>query len=175
MRLKALTLAVMLLIAWSLKRHYADARPEDVSWILTPTTRVVSIVSGTSFGWRPGEGYFSHDRLFLIEKSCAGINFLIAAFGMLVLGLFHRCRDAESALRILGVSLLVSYLAAVAVNVVRIAVALQLAGHPAWLPSLSPADVHRLEGIAVYFGGLVLLYEIVRHFDRRGFAHARTS
>ena len=47
-------------------------------------------MTGTTFAWQPGEGYFSRERLFLIEKSCAGINFMIAAFGMLVLALLHR-------------------------------------------------------------------------------------
>ena len=171
----ALMVAVMLLIAWGLKRHYADARAEELSWILTPTTHLVTVVRGTSFEWRVGEGYFAHERLFLVEKSCAGINFMIAAFGMLVLALFHRGDSAVSALRIIGGSLLASYLSAVVVNTVRIAIALRLAADPAFLPSISAADAHRLEGIAVYFGGLALLHELVRRLDRRALAPGRTS
>ena len=166
--------ALMLLIAWGLKRHYADARAEELSWILTPTAQMVSVVTGTSFEWRAGEGYFSRDRLFLVEKSCAGINFMTAAFGMLVLALFHRGEGAVSTLSIVGGSLLASYLSAVVVNTVRIAIALRLAADPAFLPSISAADAHRLEGIAVYFGGLVLLHELVRRLDRRALAPGRT-
>ena len=173
MRTKVVMLALMLLIAWGLKRHYADARVEELSWMLSPTMHLVSVVTGTSFEWRAGEGYFSRDRLFLIEKSCAGVNFMIAAFGMLVLALFHRGDGVVPALRIIGGSLLVSYMSAVLVNTARIAVALWLAAHPA--SSLSAADAHRLEGIAVYFGGLVLLHELVRRLDRRAFAPGRTS
>ena len=54
-------------------------------------------------------------------------------------------------------------------------VALQLAHHPAWLSSLSASDAHRLQGVAVYFGGLVLLHELVRRLDRRAFAPGGTS
>lgn len=175
MRAKLLVVAVALLVAWGLKRHYAEATAEELAWMLTPTTRLVSVITGATFEWRAGEGYFSHDRLFLIEKSCAGINFMISAFGMLTIVLCHRCAVARSALRILGVSLLASYVAAIAVNVVRIGIALQLAHHPLWLSSLSASDVHRLEGIAVYFGGLVLLHELVRQFDRRALAQGRLS
>ena len=32
---------------------------------------------------------------------------------------------------------------------------------------MSAAEVHRIEGIMVYFGGLVLLYELVQRLDRR--------
>ena len=47
-------------------------------------------MTGTAFVAVPGEGYVSHERLFVIEKSCAGINFMVAAFGMLVFALLHR-------------------------------------------------------------------------------------
>jgi hypothetical protein len=63
-----------------------------------------------------------------------------------------------------------SYAAAVAANAVRIAIAMWLAVHPGVLLTLSAAAVHRIEGITVYFGGLVLLYELAQRLDRRAFA-----
>ena len=166
MKARLCVLAVAALIIWGLKRHYADARPDDLTWILTPTAQLVGVVTGTTFTLQPGEGYFSRERLFLIEKSCAGINFMVAGFGMLVLALFHRVRSATSAAEVLGVSVLASYLTAVVVNAVRIAIAMWLAAHSAVLPGISAADVHRVEGIVVYFGGLVLLYELARRLER---------
>jgi exosortase K len=138
---------------------------------LTPTTHFVGVVTGAAFTFQPGEGYFARDRLFLIEKSCAGINFMIAAFGMLTFTLLHRVSSATSAARVVGVSLMAGYLAAVVVNAARIALAMWLAAHPAALPAFNSTDVHRLEGIVVYFGSLVLLYELVRRFDRRVVGH----
>jgi hypothetical protein len=41
-----------------------------------------------------------------------------------------------------------------------------LAAHPIAPSAFTPGDVHRIEGIAVYFVGLVLLYELVRRLDR---------
>jgi exosortase K len=166
MKTKLLVLAVALLIAWALKRHYADARADDLLWILTPTTRIVGVVTGAAFTLQPGEGYFSREHMFLIEKSCAGINFMIAAFAMLVFALFHRVRSVISGARVIGVSLATGYAAAVVVNAVRIALAMWLAAHPGAL-FIGAAAVHRLEGITVYFCGLVLLYELVQRFDRR--------
>ena len=64
-------------------------------------------------------------------------------------------------------SLLASYVAAVLVNAARIAIAMWLADHPVGLSTFTAAEVHRLEGIVVYFGGLVLLCELVRRLDRR--------
>jgi exosortase K len=168
-------LALMLAIAWGLKRHYADARVEELSWIIAPTAYLVSAVTGIGFEWRSGEGYFSHDRLFLIERSCAGVNFMIAAFAMLVIALLHRGNRFSEVVRIIGGACAASYVGAVVVNTVRIVMALWLGDHSASASSLSAADAHRLEGIAVYFGGLVLLHELVRRFDRRAFAVGRTS
>jgi exosortase K len=155
-----------LLIAWALKQHYSDARADDLLWILTPTAQLVSVMTGSPFTLQPGEGYLSRERLFLIEKSCAGVNFMVAAFGMMVITLFHRARTAVSAGSVVAVSLMAGYTAALVVNAFRIAMAMWLAAHPVAL-SISSAAVHRLEGILVYFGGLMLLYEAVQRLDRR--------
>ena len=167
MKTRVLLLAVAVLVAWSLKQHYADARADDLRWILSPTARVVGATTGAIFVMQPGEGYFSQERLFLIEKSCAGVNFMIAAWVMMVVALVHRARSGASAAYVLGVSLLASYSAAVLVNTMRITIAMWLSAHPATLSAFSAADVHRVEGITVYFGGLVLLYELVQQLDRR--------
>jgi exosortase K len=155
-------------IAWGLKRHYADAGSDDLLWILSPTTWLVGVMTGATFTFEPGEGYLSREHLFLIEKSCAGVNFMIAAFAMVTFALFHRVGSVRSAAQVLGVSLLAGYSAAILVNAARISVAMWLAAHPAAWSGLSAADVHRLEGIVVYFGGLVLLYELIQRCDRRG-------
>jgi exosortase K len=162
---KICVIVTTLLMAWGLKRHYAAARADDLWWILSPVARLVGLMTRTRFAFQPGEGYFSREHLFLIEKSCAGINFMIAAFGMLMLALLHRVESRFSAARILSVSLLASYSAAVLVNAVRIAIAMWLGAHPAALSAFSAADIHRVEGITVYFGGLVLLYELAQRID----------
>jgi len=165
MKTKVGVLAVVALVAFGLKRHYADAPTDALSWILTPTAHLVSAVTGVVFSAVPGEGYFSAERMFLIEKACAGVNFMIAAFAMVAFTLLHRMQSIRTGIAVVGVSLAASYAAAVIVNAVRIVIALWLAAYPMELLSLSPADIHRLEGITVYFGGLLLLYALVRWID----------
>jgi len=160
-------LAVVALVSFGLKRHYADATTDALSWILTPTAHFVSLVTGVAFTAVAGEGYFSAERMFLIEKACAGINFMIAAFAMVAFALLHRARSVRDATAVVGVSLCASYLAAVVVNTMRIVIAMWLAAHSTQWLSLTAADIHRLEGITVYFGGLLLLYALVQRVDRR--------
>ena len=166
MKTKLLLLIVVAVVVWGLKRYYSDARADELWWILGPTARLVELTTGTAFTVAPGEGYVSHERLFLIEKACAGINFMAAAFGMLALGLVHRARSAASFGGVIGLCLVASYVAAVLVNTARIVIAMWLITHSLMLTPLTAPDVHRLEGIAVYFGGLVVLYELARRVDR---------
>ena len=174
MKTKLCVFAVVALVIWGMKRHYADARPDDLWWILAPTARLVGVMTDTAFAVVPGEGYVSHARLFVIEKSCAGINFMIAAFGMLVFALLHRVTTAGSGVRVLAAAMLASYAAAVLVNAMRITIAMWLADHPMAPAAITAADVHRYEGVAVYFIGLVLLHELVRRVECvvRTFRHA---
>lgn len=175
MKVKLCVLALTALVIWAMKRHYADAGADDLWWILTPTTRVVSAMTGAAFVAVPSEGYVSHERLFVIEKSCAGINFLVAAFGMLVIALWHRVGSRLSGLWVLGASLLASYGAAILVNAARITIAMWLADRPSTIWAFTPAQVHRLEGIVVYFAGLVLLYELARRTERGAGLSGSTS
>ena len=164
MKTKLAAVAVVALVAWGMKRHYADAGADDLWWILRPTARLVGALASTAFVMVPSEGYVSHERFFVIEKACAGVNFMIAAFAMVALALLHRVRTSVSAVALLAASLAISYAAAIVVNAARITMAMWLAAHP--LSALSASHVHRVEGIVVYFAALWLLYELVLRLDR---------
>jgi exosortase K len=163
-------LAVVALVSFGLKRHYSDATTEALSWILTPTAHLVGLVTSVAFTAVPGEGYFSAERMFLIEKACGGVNFMIAAFAMVAFTLLHRARSVRDGAAVIGISLAASYLAALVVNTTRIVIAMWLATHSVVIGSLTAADIHRLEGITVYFGGLWMLYALVQLIDRGGAA-----
>jgi len=165
MKTKLAVILGALLIAWALKRQYSEARADDLLWILTPTARAVGVVNRVTFTWAPGEGYFAREQLFLIGKACAGVNFMIAAFVMLVWAFVPHARSLRAGFGVLGLCLTAGYAAAVLVNTVRIAIAIWLAGHPAVLSAFAAAEVHRVEGIVVYFGGLVALYETARWLE----------
>ena len=165
MKTKLCVLAGAVLVAWGLKHHYAVARADELWWVLTPTARVVGVATGTAFQSVPGEGYVSRERLFVIEKSCAGVNFMIAAFAMMVLTFHHRITSRLSGAQVLVASLVASYGTAVFVNATRIIMAMWLGLLPLAASGLSAAEVHRLEGIAVYFGGLVILYEVALRLE----------
>ena len=163
------TLAILLFVAlatWAMKRYYAEAPVDELQWILGPTATLVTALTRVSFEWEPGQGYLSRERLFLIAKACAGINFMIAAFGMVAVVRGRRVRSCRAAAGVLLLCVLASYSAAVCVNAARITIAMWLAAHPVGFAGMTAAQIHRVEGIVCYFGGLVLLYQLVQNVER---------
>ena len=156
---RAVTLTVVILAMWGLKRHYADAEVEDLRWILWPTAQLVAAATGSPFELEPGAGYLSRQHFFVIEKSCAGVNFMIADLGLTGLVL---ARDSRRNALILAQGLALSYMGAVVVNSIRILVAIGLASADLADGWWTAARIHRLEGITVYFAGLLLLDRVVR-------------
>jgi exosortase K len=153
-------LVIVLIGAYLLKRHYSTASVNELCWILAPTATLVELISGASFAFESHAGYLSSDRSFLIAKSCAGVNFLLTAFLMLVVSRWLRDRSQNMAWRFIPTAALIAYLVTLAANTIRITVALQTRQMPGENSWLLPAQLHRLEGILIYFGFLLLLFVV---------------
>jgi exosortase K len=151
-------LMVVLLCALGLKLFYSTASPDNLRWILAPTTWLVEFASGWSFTFESHAGYMSSDHSFLIAASCAGVNFLITAFLMLTLKRLWFDRFENISWRFVLVAVLLAYAATIITNTVRICVALRLQELRGEITWLSPNQLHRAEGIIVYFGFLWSLY-----------------
>jgi len=156
--------AVVLLIVLALKQYYSTASADGLRWILAPTTALVELATGAAFEFEPGAGYISDDRTFLIAPSCAGVNFLITAFLMLAVGKLLRDRSRNIGWRFIPAVALVAYVATLAANTVRIAIALRMHRTLLEIGWLNPDQLHRVEGIAVYFGFLLLLFVLSERF-----------
>lgn len=147
-------LVTVLLCALALKLYYSTATPDELRWILAPTTLLVSLLSGKSFEFESLTGYMSSDRLFVIAAPCAGINFLITSFVMLSLRRLWRDGVQSISWRFIPVAAVLAYAATLIANTTRIWIAL----NPVRVSWLTANQLHRLEGILVYFGFLLLLF-----------------
>jgi len=154
----AIQSAVVLLCAAAVKLHYSTAGADELRWILAPTAAVVGLVSGTRFEFEPHSGYINGERSFVIAASCAGVNFLITSFLLLSLRRLWGDRSKGTAWRFIPCAALVAYLATLAANTVRISAALSTRGLPSETGWFSAGQLHRLEGIFIYFGFLLLLF-----------------
>lgn len=150
--------AVVLVGAFALKLYYSTASANQLRWVLAPTTACVELVTGISFEFESHAGYISADRSFLIATSCAGINFLITAFLMLSGMKLASDRSKDIAWGFIPAAAVIAYFVTLVANTTRIAVALQLQQMPAEVGWLNANQIHRFEGIFIYFGFLLLLF-----------------
>ncbi len=154
-------LTVVLLCALALKYFYSTASVNELRWILAPTTVLVELLTGKSFEFESYMGYMSSDHTFVIAAPCAGVNFLLTAFVMLSLRRLWRDRFQAVGWSFLPVAAVIAYVATLIANTVRICVALQ----GIELSWLTRNQVHRVEGIVVYFGFLLLLFVVMERFE----------
>ena len=145
----------LLLAAFALKHFYSTASVNNLRWILAPTTLLVELVSGRTFNFEMHAGYMSSDNSFLIASSCAGVNFMIAAFLMLSIAKLWRGRLSW---KFIPAAFLISYATTIVANTVRISTALHLQNSRLDIAGLNANQLHRLEGIVIYFGFLLLLF-----------------
>jgi exosortase K len=153
-------LVAVVLCAAATKLYYSRASVDGLAWILAPTASLVELITGTQFTFESHAGYMSDDHSFLIAAPCSGVNFLITAFLALSLGKLWRDRTRNLPWGFIPTIALVAYLTAIVANTVRISTALRLRWLSTELSWLGPEEVHRLEGILVYFGFLLLLFVI---------------
>lgn len=160
-------LIVVVLCAAAVKLYYSTASVNQLRWILAPTTFLVELVSGNQFEFESYAGYVKSDHSFVIAASCAGVNFLITAFLVLSLRRLWRDRSQEPphnrSWMFIPVSAMFAYLGTLVANTVRISSALRLHGMSR-VGRLTPAELHRLDGIVVYFSFLLLLFVISERF-----------
>jgi len=160
-------LAIVLLCALALKQYYSTATANELRWILAPTTLIVELLSGRSFVFESFTGYMSSDHTFVIAVPCAGVNFLITAFVMLALRRLWDGRFESVGWHFLPVSMVLSYVTTVIANAMRIAIALEIQRRSVEVNGLTENQLHRLEGIVVYFGFLMLLFVVMERKNSR--------
>ncbi|HSL55626.1 MAG TPA: exosortase K [Pyrinomonadaceae bacterium] len=160
-------LAIVALCALALKLYYSTATANELRWILAPTTLLVELLSGRSFEFESYTGYMSSDHRFVIAVPCAGVNFLITAFVMLALRRLWNERFESVSWRFLPVSAAIAYGTTLIANAVRIFIALEIQRGSFEVSGLSGNQLHRLEGIVVYFGVLMLLFVLMERRNSR--------
>ena len=146
-----------------LKYFYSKAGSDALIWILAPTTKWVSILSGIPFSYESGLGYVNHNLRYVIAPSCSGVQFMLILMATLMFSFVHRTGSGRF-LWTLG-SIMVSYPLTVFINGLRIVVAIYL---PLFLEGsnfhgvlLTPDRLHTLIGTVVYFVSLLTIYRLV--------------
>ena len=161
-------LVVVALCAAALKLHYSTAAVDELRWVLAPTAFLVELAGGGQFEFEAHAGYMNTDRTFVIAAPCAGVNFLITAFLTLALRRLWGERARGAGWKFIPLTALCAYLTTLVANTARITTALQMRAPSPEVAWLSPTQLHRLEGIIIYFGFLLLLSMLDERAGSRG-------
>lgn len=149
---------VLLVIALGLKQHYSVATVDDLTWILSPTSKIVSLFTGLEFTRVKGVGYVSSDNFVSIVKACAGVNYFIILFLLLTLPVVAPLNSRRKQLLFIVGVLLISYTITLGVNALRITTAILLFKQEFYTELITVELVHKLDGILIYFGSLLILF-----------------
>ncbi len=150
-----------------LKRHYSLASPDQLDWILGPTARLVALLAPARPVFESGAGYVDFSRGIIIAPSCAGINFLIMAFGLAVCCGLARMTRPVHLLAWLAPAGCLAYAVTVPVNALRIVLSMHLYQTGVHLGWFTPERVHRILGVIVYLGALWIFWLVLEATVRR--------
>jgi exosortase K len=168
-RFPFLTLLLMLCCFLAYQLLFS-ASVTQLRWLLHPVQQMVSVFCSIPFSFDPEQGYINEASKIAINKSCAGIQFLITICAMLL----HITHTHYSRwivfLRMLPPVLLCAYTTTIFANTIRIVCAIYIKKLSALLPVLSKPTIHEATGILVYGGALLVCYlvtiKLIKHPER---------
>lgn len=168
-RMRAIRIAgavMILLIMLALKHHYSQATAEQLNWILSPTARLVAWLTPARLTYECGVGYVDFSHGIVVAPGCAGVNFMIMAFGLAALCGLARIEHPAGAMLWPMAALGIAYGYTLPVNALRIGLSMALYASDIYGEWLTVQRVHRLAGIAIYLGALTLLHTGLRAAGR---------
>ncbi len=152
---------LVIMIAFGLKYHYSQASVDRLNWILAPTVEFVELLSGITFEQEAYTGFISKTHRIIIAKSCAGVNFLIIAFCMLIFSRVRSIKPVGAKILLFIKSIMIAYFLTIIVNALRIILAIYLFDADIYGGWLTREMLHRIEGTAIYFIFLCFLYFVL--------------
>ena len=163
---------IALMLMFLLKRHYSMASADELRWILQPVGWLVNGWDRLPYAWESGIGLVRADQRITIAPACAGVNFLIMAYGLMVFAFLHHQRTLVRRAAWLAGAFVAAYAVSIMTNAARIVLAITLYDADVDWGALTPERMHTIAGIAVYSGALGLYYAVLQRIIT---AEGRTS
>ncbi|MTK06011.1 MAG: exosortase K [Hungatella sp.] len=153
-----------LIVILGIKYSYSRAGFRELDFILAPTARWVTFLSGVKFIRQTDVGYINHSIRFIIAPSCSGVQFMLITFAALFFPLIHRMNSVKIGVCWLAGSFLFSFPFTVFVNGIRIVLSINI---PVYFNKwninanwLTAQRLHTIIGTVVYVTALLAVYHL---------------
>ncbi len=167
---KLIACLAVLVVAYFLKAYYSQADSESLAWIMAPTAYLSERLSGIPFLREPGFGWVNLEHGFVIAPACAGVNFLIVAFCLSSFQVIFRSRSVVLLAGLVFCAGTTAYLLTIVANGIRIWVSVIFYRAEPGFTWFSPAEIHRIVGVTIYYLFLCFYYQAVSFIlrDKKG-------
>lgn len=156
-----------MLIMLALKGHYSMATADQLGWILAPTSRLIAWLTTAHPAYESGVGYVDFAHGIIVAPACAGVNFMIMAFGLAAFHSLAWVRRLQGLAAWIMICLSGAYGYTLLVNTVRIVLSMALYGADIYGIWMTADQAHRLAGILLYIGALCLLFYALQTLSHR--------
>lgn len=152
-----------------LKKYYSTASTEMLKWIIMPTSKFVSFITGLEFIEASNLGYINVDEHIAINASCAGMNFLILIFGTYYFLYLHKIKKWQQKYMWLVICMLLAYVSTIGVNGIRIIFSIYIKNADIYNGWITYERVHRILGTSIYVCSILIIYYTVGGFYNKRF------
>ncbi len=149
---------ITIITAFAIKLFYSHADNSSLLFILKPISKIVEISTGIQFSFDSSIGFLSDDSQISIGSICAGINFLLILFCLLVFSFTNYFKSTAKKVSAFFIFLFFSYIFAIIVNAFRIIVSINISKYNDLYQLIDKDLFHKILGTFIYFFFLVLCY-----------------
>ncbi|GAB5524765.1 MAG: hypothetical protein Roseis2KO_26370 [Roseivirga sp.] len=153
--LSKLTSVLVILLCLSAKWWHINSSNTDLLFLLGPLNFIVSLFTNSIGFFDPEIGFYHKSLSIAIDKSCAGFNFLIIAFGSLFCMLYKSSSSLYKNLSSILSSLVIAYLVTLAANCSRILISVKTLHFSDTLSWVTSDWFHQATGSFVFIAALL--------------------
>jgi exosortase K len=146
------------IIVFIMKYLHARAATEDLLFVLFPTSTAVAIFQNTPYHFVGGKGFVFNDLAIVIDKSCAGGNFLMLCVSVLTLAAVMHLKKEKLTWLVLPACLAIAWILAIITNVIRINTAIILLKFDNRWPWVASHWFHEMQGSIIYLSFLIIVF-----------------
>lgn len=142
-----------------LKIFYRAADNAQLVLLLHPVVAIVETFYDISFDFVPAKGFYDTTHGIIIGKSCAGLNFYIIVFGMLVFSFVGKLKGVRCKAAAFCVFGIISYMVTILVNASRIIVIIFVSTFADMhFSQIDDQFIHQGIGVLMYFSFLTAIH-----------------